>query len=90
MTKEQAETVALQALAHIAGSDTHLRRFLAVSGLAPEELRARAADPALLAAVLDYVLVDDRLVVEIAEACGLAPEAPRQARAKLPNPPAEW
>ena len=41
------ETLALLALAHIAGDETLFSRFFALSGLDQASLRARAAEPAL-------------------------------------------
>jgi hypothetical protein len=58
MTLDEAQTVALQALAHLAGDEQALDRFLALTGIAPGELsaRARAGDRALLSAVLEHYL----------------------------------
>jgi hypothetical protein len=58
MTLDEAQTVALQALAHLAGDADALGRFLALTGIAPAELagRARSGDRALLSAVLEHYL----------------------------------
>ena len=53
MKPDQAETVALQALAWIAADPDRLGRLLAETGLAPEEIRAQAENPAFLGGVLD-------------------------------------
>ena len=79
------ETLALRALAHIVGDEVLLPRFFALSGLDPVSLRARAAEPAVLGGVLDFVLGDERLVIELAEKFGIAPEFFARARRKLPG-----
>ena len=58
MHRSEAETLALKVLAFLARDADALARFLALSGLELEDLRARAADPELLAAVVDFVLAD--------------------------------
>jgi hypothetical protein len=47
--------LALQALAWILAEPERSDRLLALTGLQPAELRARAAEPGLLAAVLAYL-----------------------------------
>lgn len=84
-----AETVGLQALAFVAADDALIDRFLALTGMGPAELRERAQDPMVLGAVLDFLLVDDSLVLAFAAASDLSPEAPRQARGSLPGSTAE-
>ena len=79
------ETLALRVLAHIAMDETLMPRFLTLSGLDLETLKARAADPALLGGVLDFVLFDDSLVLQLAETLEVKPEALAQARARLPG-----
>jgi hypothetical protein len=61
MHASAAETLALKALAHLAGDGDALVRLLTLSGLKLEDLRVRAADPELLAAVIDFLLSDDSL-----------------------------
>ncbi len=79
------ETLALLALAHIAGDETLFARFFALSGLDAASLRARADEPAVLGGVLDFVLGDERLVVSLAESFGVPADAFAQARRKLPG-----
>jgi hypothetical protein len=85
MRREPAETLALQALAWLAAQDGLLARFLDQSGAAPGELAASAADPRLLAAVLDFLLTEDAMVTGFCDACGFAYTDPIQARAALPG-----
>ena len=83
--REYAETVALQALAWLLGPSDLAETFLGASGLAADTLRARATDPEVLAAVLDFVLMDDAWVMGFATDAGLAPQAVARARAALPG-----
>jgi hypothetical protein len=79
------ESLALQALAYIAGDDERLERFIGLTGIAPGSLRDLARDPAGLGAVLDYLLGWEPLLLEFAEAHALPPESVAVARRKLPG-----
>ena len=79
------ETLALQALAFIAGDDDRLERFIGLTGVDPASLRNIAHDPAGLGAVLDYLLGWEPLLIEFAEAHALKPESVALARRKLPG-----
>ncbi len=85
MTPDQAETLALQALAHVAAHEDLLGAFLVSSGADLDGLRAGASDPAFLGAVLDFLLQEDDRVPALAAALGVAPTLPAQARAALPG-----
>jgi hypothetical protein len=79
------ETLALQALAFLAGDDDRLQRFLGLTGIDPGMLRDIARDPAGLGSVLDYLLGWEPLLLEFAEAHELPPESIARARRKLPG-----
>lgn len=81
MDADQAEAIALSALAFLAADMPRLGRFLALTGIGPGELRAEARTPSVLAAVLDYLLHDESLLLVFAAGHGVAPEliAPAQA-----------
>lgn len=85
MTRDQAEAVGLQALAHVAAQDELFSGFLFVTGAQPGDLRQRALDPAFLGAVLDFILQEDARVLEFAAAAGIAPQSVAAARAALPG-----
>jgi hypothetical protein len=78
-----ALAVALGGLAFLAEDGDRLGRFLVETGIGPGELRARAEDPALLAAVLDHLLRDESLLLVFAAQAGLAPETVLPAQAML-------
>jgi hypothetical protein len=87
--RETAEQLAVVALGFLAAEPDRLSRFLALSGLGPENLRAAAADPAFLTSVLDYLLGDETLLLAFAADQGQAPESVAAARRVLgdPEPP---
>jgi hypothetical protein len=90
MKRERAIAIGQDALIWLAGQPEALGAFLAASGLAPEDFRARARDPEFLGFLLDFVLASDASVLDFVRVAGLAPDAPARARAilggsELPN-----
>ena len=83
LTKEAAEGLAIQALTFIAGDGERLGRFLAVTGIGPQEIRAAAREPGFLAGVLDYLATDEALVTAFAAAAEIDPALIEKARAAL-------
>jgi hypothetical protein len=83
--QESAETVGLQALAWITGNEELLPVFLGASGTSLTDLKARAGEPDFLAAVLDFVTMDDRWVMAFCDSAGIAYEIPLMARQALPG-----
>jgi hypothetical protein len=59
LTRERAETIALNGLAFLASRDEDIERFLRNTGIDAAELRQRAADTDMLRAVLEYILAGD-------------------------------
>jgi hypothetical protein len=80
-SRRKAETLAIQALSFIAADSERLGRFLAASGIGPEEIRAAAGEPLFLAGVLDHVAGDERLLLAFATESGVAPQDIGAARA---------
>lgn len=70
---EEAEHAAIRALAFIAEDGARLERFLRLTGLSPDGLREAAARPTLLAAVLEYLLGDETLLLTFAANTGTDP-----------------
>jgi hypothetical protein len=85
-SRKDGEDMAVAALGYLAAEPDRLERFLAISGLGPHNLRAAAADPAFLAAVLDYLLSDEPLVLGFAAERGVPPERVAAARAAMDGP----
>lgn len=74
MDADGAETIALSALAFLATDRRRLGRFLALTGLGPDELKEKARSPRILAAVLNHLLQDESLLLVFAASHGIAPE----------------
>jgi hypothetical protein len=87
MHPDQAQTLALEALAFLAADERRLGSLLAQAGWTLGELRAQASDPQVLAGILDFVLGDERLLLVFCEASGLNPQLVTQARRALPGTP---
>jgi hypothetical protein len=83
-SRDEAEAVALKAIAFIAADEELRQRFVALTGCGADEIRARIGDPAFLGGVLDFILGDEPTLLAFAEAADLAPETPMAARSKLP------
>lgn len=82
---EEAEVLALQALGFLAAEPERLARFMDLSGLGLDAIRASASDPAFLGGVLDHLLTDQSLLLIFAEEHGLKPDRVGQLRRKLPG-----
>ena len=82
-TNEDAATLGLRALVWVIGDDTRRDRFLALTGIDPAELRARAADPGFLAQLLSHLESYEPDLVACAAALDVPPTALVMARAEL-------
>jgi len=82
-TPTDAHALALHALASTLSDERRARRFLDLTGIGTDELRARAGDPALLAALLRFLEAHEPDLMAVAEAIGAKPQALVEARAKL-------
>jgi Protein of unknown function (DUF3572) len=83
--RARAEELGLSALVFMTEDGDRLGRFLGESGLSPQQLSARASDPEMLAAVLDYLLADESLLMVFAATADVSPESIAPARALLPG-----
>ena len=82
-TTNDAEALALAALAATLTDERRARRFLDLTGLDADELRARAGEPSLLAATLAFLESHEPDLIAVSEAIGSTPEALVRARGKL-------
>jgi hypothetical protein len=78
-----AETLALAALAATLTDERRAQRFLDLTGLDADELRARAGDRSLLAAALAFLEAYEPDLMDVAQAIGIKPETLIAARAEL-------
>ena len=75
--------LALAALAATLGCERRAQRFIDLTGIGTDELRARAGEPALLAALLRFLEAHEPDLIEVAEAVGVKPELLVEARRQL-------
>lgn len=88
MTRDEAEALAVDALAFLAEDPETLAGFLAATGLGPTTLRAAAAEPGFLAAVLGHLMGDESLLLVFVERRRIRPTSIAVARHTL-DPVAE-
>ena len=84
-TREAAEVLALGILAWLVGNEDLLAVFQGATGASDADLRAGAADPVFLGAVLDFVMMDDAWVVAACDSRNLPYGSLAEARAALPG-----
>ena len=75
--------LALAALAATLGCERRAQRFIDLTGIGTDELRARAADPALLAALLRFLEAHEPDLLAVAEDLGCTPQDLVEARIEL-------
>lgn len=80
MTPHSAEELALKTLEFLANSPDNLSVFMGATGVNAQELLERREEPAVLAAVVDFMLKDERLLLEF---CDTASIRPRDVHAAL-------
>jgi len=76
-------TLALGALGWVLADGDRAERFLALTGLTPDTLRAGLGDGATLAAVLDFLCAHEPDLVAAAANLGVEPGALAAARERL-------
>ena len=78
-----ARTLGLLALATAVSDERRAQRFLDLTGIGTDELRERAAEPELLAALLRFLEAHEPDLLAVAEAIDVKPEALVAARHEL-------
>src|SRR5262245_55952914 len=80
-----AERLAIAALGFIAGEPERLGRFLAMTGIGPDSIRAAARDPQFLLGVLDHLAADEPLLLAFAAENAIDPGEVIKARVSWPG-----
>lgn len=78
--------IGVAGLSYLAADPERIGRFLAITGLGPENVRAAARDPSFLPALLDYLLANETELVAFAAEMNLDPARVRSARDVLAPP----
>ncbi|AGH50132.1 hypothetical protein G432_12055 [Sphingomonas sp. MM-1] len=82
-TNHDRAAIALNALAWTLGEPDRADRFLALTGIGPDELRRRIHDRALLAAVLAFLEGHEPDLIACAAALDIPPQALIAARMEM-------
>lgn len=85
VSHEQAEVIALRALAWLITDENLAGRFLSLTGCDGESLRQRAGQPEVLGSVLDFLMSDEQALLDFAQSAEIAPEVIGRARHRLPG-----
>ncbi len=75
--------LAIQALGFIAEDPERLTRFLGMTGIPAERMRAAAREPGFLAGVLEHMLGEESLLLAFAASSGIDPAEVVRARGAL-------
>jgi Protein of unknown function (DUF3572) len=89
LSVDAVQDIALAALTYVAGDEDRLMRFLDLTGLDPDRLRAMVGQPSFSIAMLDYIMSDEPLLLAFAAEAGLKPELIARAHFSLQEPPSE-
>ncbi len=82
-THNDAEALALAALAATLTDERRAERFLSLTGLSPDGIRDRLTDRSLLAACIAFLEGHEPDLVAVAGDIGVKPEALLRAKAEL-------
>ncbi|MCJ2188907.1 DUF3572 domain-containing protein [Novosphingobium beihaiensis] len=77
------QALALNALGWVLGDSDRAARFLSLTGLTPDDLRASLGESSTLGAVLDFLCAHEPDLLGAAEALGVEPQALAGARERL-------
>ncbi|MFN0263848.1 DUF3572 domain-containing protein [Tepidamorphus sp. 3E244] len=88
--KDEAEALAVTALSAIAADPKLLSRFMALTGIEPQNLRHAASEPGFLTSVTNFLMTDESTLVAFAANEGLRPESVARAHAFLSGPEAQF
>ena len=79
----QAQAIALKGLTYIVPRRELLAAFMAATGVDEHTIRGSVEDPGLLTGVLEFLLANEKILLAFCEKCGIDPEAPATAHARL-------
>ncbi|WP_272916642.1 DUF3572 domain-containing protein [Novosphingobium silvae] len=77
------QALALNALGWVLVDQDRAERFLSLTGLSPEELRASLGEPGTLTAVIEFLCSHEPDLLAAADALGVTPQALAATRERL-------
>ena len=81
------EAIATAALSWIAADGEQISRFMALTGIEPDQIRAAASQPGFLAGVLEFLLGHEPTLMRFCDDNELAPESVQSAYKRLAGAP---
>ena len=87
ISQADSQAIAIQALTYIAADGEQMKRFVALSGIALEELRLAAQEQGFLVGVLDFFMGHEPTLMAFAANAGISPEDVTMARHRLAGEP---
>jgi hypothetical protein len=85
MTSQEAEIYALKVTNWLISNQDLLDVFMSSTGVSEATIKSDFHDGVFLAAVLDFLLLDDNWVIDACDAMQLEPDAMQTARLMLPG-----
>lgn len=79
MTPQAATSVAISGLQFIAGDEEQISRFVALTGISPEEMRAAADTKEFMIAVLEFFMGDEPTLLAFTASAGIDPHDVQKA-----------
>jgi hypothetical protein len=80
-----AESLSINALLWIAADPVMMRRFLDLTGIEADQIRAVAQEPSFLAGVLKFILAHEPTLLAFAQSADIHPSAVAKALRSLPG-----
>ena len=85
MTSQEAESYALKVTNRLNSNQDLLDVFMSSTGVSEATIKSDFHDGVFLAAILDFLLLDDKWVIAACDAMQLEPDAMHSARLMLPG-----
>jgi Protein of unknown function (DUF3572) len=89
LAPQDPAALALGALGWVLSDDTHASRFVELTGITPDALRARLGERVVQAEILGFLMAHEPDLIAAAAALGVEPAALAHAHAALAGPVAE-
>lgn len=86
MTPDTATSIAISGLQFIAGDEEQLSRFIALTGISPDEMRQAASSDGFLVGVLEFFMGDEPTLLAFTNSQNINPENIRKALYALAPP----
>lgn len=86
MTPDTATSIAISGLQYIAGDEEQISRFIALTGITPDEMREAAGSKSFMIAVLEFFMGDEPTLLAFAASQNMDPADVQRALYSLSPP----